>query len=241
MYFLQKGIIRMVVDTVLKECIWTPYGVQCNDDTQYKILLTFLRELILDRHLYINKAIGFRIHSTISLRRLNALEISRHENIGESYVEMSLFIQDKIFLDNKEKEFSVVVQHGDGSILNSTVIGCQSSLPVSTLYQDPHICTVLKGNCTVFIATSYNCGYTKVERNSRFLTPEYMPVYTDYSVQDYVRVLPPMPTDNNVVQLRYFNGMNENVFRNLLTDYALAYSNGKLKAKEKKWLLSFGQ
>lgn len=223
----------------LKQCMWTPDGVICPDEQTYRRVHRFLRELILDRHLYLNKAVGFKVYSPVIMRRANDIEISRHENLAESYVEMSLHIQDKIFLDNKDNEFVVTVQQGEGTIDNSVFRSVANQLPVTVLHRDPHIARVIKQYCTITVRTSYFCGYIGVERNSKYLDSEYFPLYTDYSIQDYVRVLPPMPTDGFTVRIKYFSGMSSEQLQSLIEDYRLMYTSGKLKGSEKKWLSGF--
>ena len=78
----------MILETVLNKLEWTPYGIQCPDIMTAKIVHKFVREAVLDRHIYLNKVIGFTINTNNTFRPFAGTYIARHKQIGESYPEI---------------------------------------------------------------------------------------------------------------------------------------------------------
>ena len=75
--------------------------IQTNSPTEFRRFNRFLRQAILDRHICVTKAIGvsFTNHTPSMKRAAHMVALEGYETVGESYPELMLKMQDKLFLD----------------------------------------------------------------------------------------------------------------------------------------------
>ncbi len=209
---------------------------------EFPIYFKFLRELILDRHLMVYKPDAFAINGTGGGKAKE-----RHYAIGESIIELSVLFMDKLALAsiynkdsvNMQEEFNarIDLQCGKNGLDTGVTItvpdlmpiayGSQYEVPcgkrtVQILYTDPYLCRVVREQ-PVSLNISFKSGFgirdagKKSYNNVDTRFSNYFTCNTDYSIQDYVRVLP--PRDDKIIRLKYYNGMTENIFKGLLFDY----------------------
>ena len=82
---------------ILNELQWTPYGIACPDAKTAHTVHKFLREAVLDRHIYLSKIIGFAVKSSTHFSVYSGTYIARHVQLGESYPELTVKLSDKIY------------------------------------------------------------------------------------------------------------------------------------------------
>ena len=51
----------MIVETLLNDFSWSEDCIKCDDPGKAFVVYNFLRELLLDSHLYVTKVVGFHI------------------------------------------------------------------------------------------------------------------------------------------------------------------------------------
>lgn len=227
----------MILETVLNKLEWTPYGIQCPDIMTAKIVHKFVREAVLDRHIYLNKVIGFTINTNNTFRPFAGTYIARHKQIGESYPEIMVNLLDKVFIDVDGSVVNTTLQTGMNTVETSPFWNSCNNY-VETLYTNPNICRCLTKTTNFQVRLEYDCGYRSMSLNSKSLSSEYFPCYTDYSLQDYVRVLP-MLQDSTIVPIRYYNGMDTIKFRKLLSKWLIHIQKNSLKKEETLWMQNF--
>lgn len=225
----------MILEDIL-DMHWSPYGIACGDMNVTAKVRKFLREAVLDRHIYITKVVGYVLSSNNILRVSSGSYITRHEKLGESYSEIMVNLLDKVFLYSNDSEARIELECGMNTMHNNKFID-KSGKDIETLYVNDKVCRVLDGNIQLKLAMSYDCGYKSMPDNSKLLDSKYFPCYTDFSLQDYVRVPPrPRTGDLGVVELRYLNGMTEQIFKDILTKWLSYYKAGDIKEEERIWL-----
>lgn len=225
----------MIYEKLLHGCIWQGNTILLSSEKEAKIMHKFLREAILDSHLYVTKAIGFAI-SAAEMRSQHDTYISRHNQMGDSYVEMMTNLQDKVFLNVKETELSMLLQPGACCVQNGT-INCVHNT-VKTLATSPYICRNLSKECILKLRLSTSCGYRDLAGNSKLLDEEYFPMYTYFNIADYVRVLPRQEGFNQIY-LRFYHGFTVDDFRTILQNNYDLYTQHNVKRREEKWVQTF--
>ena len=78
----------MILDDILDKYQWSPLGIITPDAVTARKVFKFLREAILDNHIYVTKAIGFKFDSNYTARSHTGTYIARHVQIGDSYAEV---------------------------------------------------------------------------------------------------------------------------------------------------------
>lgn len=229
----------MILDKILNECVWDDYGVKCANANEALVIHKFLREAILDKHMYIGKVIGYEVRSGNSIRTITTTYIARHVQIGESYPELMINLSDKVFLCSNSGKVSTKVSTGLNKISNVQFLDDKKNL-VNVLYEKEDICTVLKDYCTLDLVVSYDCGYNSMSSNSKVLDKNYFPCYTDFSVSEYFRVLPPEFGSDKVL-IRYYNKATKEILQYMLIQWRNAVANKSVRKEELTWLLSFEQ
>lgn len=219
---------------------WTPYGIQCGDPLIAKKVHRFMRQAILDRHVYINKIIGFTIKTNNTFRAGTGDYITRHEQIGESYPELMISLQDKIFLDTNAKELDVDLETGMNNVDNSIFRDVATGKTATVLYENCNICRCLKKSTILRVEIQYDCGFRAMPENCNYLDNSYFPCYTDYSLAPFYRVLP-MEPGATLVPIRYCNKATEGQLKDILNTWSVYIKSGSVKMEEKEWLQSFGR
>lgn len=201
-----------------------------------ELIFCFLHEAILDSHLYLSKAIGFRI-SVPDTRAKSSTFIARHSEIADSYTEMMSHIQDKIFL-TMEQRVAVALVPGVNTLENSFFK--KSRKHIECRYVDSYICRVLRKECTLKLVLALNNGYMDMKQCSAEVGVKYFPLYTYFNLGDFVRVLPPEPGEK-AVRVRYYNGFTGEDFRKILQLNQDLYRTRNMKEDTRRWMSSFGQ
>lgn len=226
-----------LLDDILNTYSWSPYGIMVSDETEARRVFKFMREAILDNHVYVNKVIGFRIESGKSIRPHTGTYIARHVQVGDSYAEILVNLLDKVFIGTYATTLSAELSTGENK-LPEVVFKDNEHNPVKTLYVKPEICRVLDKECRITLKTSLTCGFGSIDENSHAVKSEYFPCYTDFSVSDFFRVLP-MSEGDLLVPIRCYNGATMDDLKSILTMYTYVLKTGSLKEGEKEWVSSF--
>ena len=215
---------------------WNEAGIICRDAETTKRLHKFLREAVLDRHIYLNKAVCFRFMSTEADKRSDITNIARDRAIGDSYFQMILNIKDLIVLNTEVKSVKFNLHKGENFTTDSQFY--ESRTPYDVIYTNPYLCRCLRGEVILELKLQYDCGYAPIEKNSGLVTgrSNYFPCFTDYSLQEYVRILPMDPAgDARTIPIRYYNGFTKEQFQTLLKSW-LAIAKRDKREEEQKWL-----
>lgn len=226
---------------------WTPYGVDCGSESAAAIVYKFLREAVMDRHIYISKIIGFSFDKSDIARTGNGEYITRHKQIGESYPELINILGDKIFLEPEEGEYSAKLEVTEGNDFVNGINNVYTSpflnklnQQVEVLCTDPYLCRCLKGTNTLHVITAYDCGYRSTSYNSHIVKSNSFPCFTDHSLNDFVRVLP-RSNPGPLVPIRFYNGMSVDHFKQILSNWGAVIKSSNIRKGERQWLRSFQQ
>lgn len=217
---------------------WTSYGIQCPDAQVAHKVHRFLREAILDRHVYISKVIGFTIQTNNTFRASTGDYITRHEQIGESYPEMMVKLQDKVFLNAGSKYLDSVLTTGMNDVVSSPFGGFGSDNITEVLYENPETCRCLKKETILRVAIMYDCGYKHASENCKNFDKTFYPCNTDFSLAPFFRVLPMVP-GSVLVPIRYYNGATESQLKDILNKWSLYMKTGSIKEVERLWWQDF--
>lgn len=225
----------MIID-LLPQLEWTPYGVRCTDIRTTKAVHKFFREAILDRHIYITKPIGFTIATNNAFRAYSGNYIARHKQIGESYPEVMVNMFDKVFVNESEQVVKTILHTGD-NLLPETKFGDLRNHTSHVLFTNPKICRCLKKETIFKVKLEYSHGYRDMQRNSTDLSPEYFPCITDFSLAEYIRVLPiPKDGDKTLVPMKFYNGCTMEDFQEIINKWVITIKSGNVDEEELIWL-----
>ena len=229
----------MILERMLTGCSWDFMGIHCLDSAMTEAIYWFLREAILDRHIYLNKVIGFNVDSMYESNPHVGKVICRHPDAGESYVELVNNMLDKIFIEPFETNELKMYCHPGLNTCEDNAFQVQISQPTPCLYTNPNVITALQDTVSINVKLLYDCGYRSVDQNSKALKdPSYFPCYTDYSLNGYVRILP--QRSNNTVQLRFYNGMTVDIFKSIMERYNSILHTRFARKEELQWVSNFG-
>lgn len=228
----------MFIQDLLTKCNWTVYGVECPDANMTAMAHKFLREAILDRHLFVCKVIGFDFTVGSMSRAHAGTYIARNKQIGESYAEVMLNMSDKVLLTTSNGDITVEITDGQNTVHNVTFENSEHQ-PVPILYTNENVCRVLDKSCLLKLKVVYDCGYRTCQQNSKKIGADYFPCYTDFYVGDFFRVLPPEP--GNIVAIRFYNGGTIEMLKLLFERYLQTILAGGLRKEEREWLRGFMQ
>lgn len=227
----------MFLDTLLACSEFTPTSIQFpNADFAHKAFL-FLRQAVLDRHIGIVKAIGvdFVHNAQNKLSIDNLVSIEGYSNCGESYPELMLNLQDKIFLTDMAKtSFTVDVNKGDIKITDVTFPGAL------VLHENDRFLRVLTNSMGVVVHVAYGNGYHSISRNSKIIPKGAFPFSADYTLAPFVKILP-VRDMQTAIPVKYQHGMTHALFKGLLAQWAPVSTSNDFGAEELKWLQSFEQ
>lgn len=223
----------MILDEVL-QAQWTPYGIKCASAMDAKRLHKFLREAVLDRHICLHKVIGFQIASNVAYRSYVGTYIARHMQIGESYPQIVVNLLDKVFVGVDRDYAKCLLTPGMNTLENNTFNNGRN-VQYNVLYTNPEICRCLTGSTYFNVKLVYDSGYRSMQENSKELSDSFFPCYTDYSLAEYVRVLP-ITGDPTIVPVRFYNGMSLETFISILTEWRAYIGTGSLRKEDALWL-----
>ena len=213
------GIILInVFELFTTKCIWTPEGVKCQSHEEAQLVNKFMRQCIYDSKLYVTKAIGYRVIGDINKSTIS-VNISRSKRLGDSYVEMSTLLEDKIFTDVKavDRESVILPLHLG---LNTLDTDCQFVVnrePIEVLWTKPLVGRALQGPVKIDVLITTAQGHRDMRRNSKTMSDNYFPMNSYHTVIDYVRV-EPTPA-GNLVKLHYDFGMTPEVLQRMFVFY----------------------
>lgn len=228
-----------MIDQILQQCTWTKFGMQAPNVPIAKLVHKFMREAVLDRHLYTSKIVGFYIDADNASSTVNGTSIARHPAIGDSYPEIMITLQDKLFFNSGSNNLKMILKPGDNTVHNNEFTNGVTSAPVLTV--NPRICRVLnKEPITLNVKTLYSCGYKSMSDNSEAVDNKYFPCNTDFGINDYVRVLPMTP-GTTAIPIRYYNGMTMDIFKSLIQAWNYCLKSKDVSEEERAWVYSYAQ
>lgn len=227
----------MIIKYLLDNCTWTEYGIQCPNANVARVLHKFLREAILDRHLYLCKVVGFGLKSHHKSRNHMGTYIARHQQVGESYPEVMVNLQDKIFMCDSSCVVRSVVAPGVGTVDN-TLFYINRDTAVPVMCTQKNLCTAI-GNQVLFdLQLAYDCGYRNNVTNSKMLDSSYFPCNTDFYAGDFFRVLPPQFGSKDI-RINYYHGATVDTLRTLLGNWYKACISKSVRKEELVWVQNF--
>lgn len=235
---------------IIENLQFTPSGIVCPDAVTAKKVNLFLREAVLDRHIYLQKAIGIKVVSSTNIQDMSSrgTNISRHPHIGESYIELVHNIHDKIFLRPMTNDLIwTQLKPGLCTMNDIDFISSNHSI-LDMLWTNPVVATSLSSfgaksgdmmsQCRLVVKTCYDCGYRGFADNSSVLSNDMFPCDTNYSLADYIRILP-MITPSHIVNVRYYNGCTPEIFKSILQTWNNFIKSQNIKEEESEWLRNF--
>lgn len=226
----------MVLNDILNQGVQiVPNGFQCSTPDGAMKVFKFIREAVLDRHIYITKAVGVRFTNDVHSKADSdgKVHIEGYYNCGESYPELMLNFNDKVFLTDPSTEI-ITIPCRVGRMSIDKVMDADS-----ILYQNPYIAQVLSNSMSIELAVRYSCGFSSMSENSK-VSSDMFPFMTDYSLSEYVRVLP-MLYGETLIRLKFLHGMTMVKFINILRKWNLLAEQYRIKKEELIWLQSFGR
>lgn len=227
----------MIIDFVLNNCTWTPYGISCPNANDALTVHKFLREAILDRHLYVCKVIGFEMHSPVAFRSHAGTYIARDVLAADSYPEIMVNMQKMFFLYNKS---CIARSSCYGGIVYTDktdfVVDGRDCLQV--INTDNYLMRVLDKYLLLNLQISYDCGYRSPAKNSKTLDKQFFPCCTDFYVGDYFRVLPPQFGSKDI-RINYYYDCTQETLRTLLENWGNLVRNRDIRREELEWVQSF--
>lgn len=223
---------------LISELPWTPYGIQCPDSKTAHYVHKFLREAVLDRHIYTTKVAGFTIETNNTFRASTGDYITRHEQIGESYPELMVKLQDKLFLNAGKNQLDIILETGMNTVDNIKIDDGEHNRTIEILYVKPDICRCLKKETILRVSLLYDCGYKHMSETCKGLDSSFFPCNIDFGISAFYRVLP-MQLNDTLVPIRYYNGATEAQFKDILKKWMIYCNTGNIKEEEELWLQSF--
>lgn len=228
----------MLSDILMSQVQWTPYGIVCRDSEQAKMLHKFLREAILDRHVYISKAVSFTFDISNPVNAESNKSIGRNANIGESFPDIINNLSDKVFYKTNAKHAKIDLFAKNNTMSDSRFMNRIEELEV--LYINPNICRLIAGTGALHINIDYNCGFSSMSDNSATKPKSHFPCYTDFSIAEYFRI-PPMEKGASLVPIRYYYNATPDVLQSILIKWLLPENRDQIKEEEKLWLQRYDQ
>lgn len=222
-------------DYILNNCAWLPDGsLVCDSVEDASNVRRFLRELILDSHLYVNKAVGFKIR-TAGRAESGGVKIARYNAIGESYIELMNNLSNKVILDPSVQHIRVELHTGINTV-DSCIFKSDDNREIKVLYEDPYICRVLDDKKhTLTLDMKVSSGYLDMHSASKFT--DGFPAYVYYNIGNFVRVRPSI--NSTFVTLNYYNGFNPELFKKLLEINMGRYQSAIARGEDRAWKRNF--
>lgn len=223
----------MLFDVLFSQVEWTPYGLQCQDAETAKKLHSFLREAILDRHVYVSKIISFTFDISNPINAGSNRSVGRNINVGESFTDIIINLQDKVFIQTNATSARIDLEAKENTLLNAKFKDRSGDLNV--LYTDPKVCRLVNGTGAMHVALAYDHGFRTMDKNSDDKPKSHFPCYTDFSIADYFRI-PPMDKGSTLVPIRYYHNANSDALRSILYKWLVPDNRSNLEDEEKVWL-----
>lgn len=214
---------------------FTPTGIQCSSESGAMKVFKFMREAILDRHVYVSKAVAVKFTNDVHSRSYTdgKLHMEGYYNCGESYPELTVNLLDKVFLvPPSQSTIEFLCKPG---IVNMSDVLTEDAYLCSNQY----VLRTLTNTMTLEIMLRYGSGFNSMSKNSKIAKGAF-PLYTDYSLQDYVRVLPMMPGET-FIKMKFLNGMTLAKFMKILLNWNVVMENRSAAREELLWLQNFGR
>lgn len=228
-------VLSEYLTSLLDGSTWGP-GVVIPGGVPAQMMYRFLRTAILDRHIYLTKIVGFKFTTSTPTSGNSNTSIARESQIGDSYVEMVANLYDKLFLTAANHNITVELQKGSNDVPTSQFLTSEG-VQQRVLYTNPYLVRCLSGDVTLHLQLSYSSGFKSSHKNSRPLMEGYFPCYTDFSLQDFVRVLPRDRYDADPgIHLRYYNGMTQEIFLTILRSYQMFIETNVVRREDQEWV-----
>ena len=220
---------------------WTQNSVSfATNEEAYKYFL-YMREVIMDSKLYVNKVIGFDLSMTDivhgngeqNITGIPDLEsgtssqprISRHPNMCDSNIELCNIFKHYLFLDPKVYTYRVKIHPGVNT-LDENPFKTINGEPVEMLSINKKICKCLGITNMPFyltLHTEYGIGYKSmadvklpsVDEMSHSI--KCFPLNIDFNIMEYVKIIPKHV--DNKVYYRLENGMTPEILGEIFTQH----------------------
>jgi len=192
--------------------------------------------LLYDSALPIPKPIGFYLDDNNGPPKK---QLDRNQSVMENMISLSTTLSKLVFIPFKsmskrnDKSFSIVTLNArrDSKIVSGTAeFMCQQS-KVMTISKDLPVLTSIN-NVTLNMFVVDTVGYLSMEESSKLMEESlaimekdhtaYFPMNVDFTLGDYVKVLPPVGPGKHV-EYRLFNGMTDLIL-NMLVERGAAYN-----------------
>lgn len=226
----------MLLDDIVSGAVQiTEQGIQCATPDGAWRVFNFMRQAILDRHIYITKAIGVQFVNDVHAKATigGNIHIEGYYNCGESYPELMVNLSDKIYLVPSNLEVLDIT-------CNPGVVNVQDVLNAQgVLYTNPYMLRVLSNAMVMRLTLKYDCGFRTMSYNSR-ISSNMFPFYTNNSLDQFVRVIP-MRKGETFVPMRFRHGMTPQKFMQILTNWQRAASARDIAKEELIWLQNFAR
>lgn len=225
----------MLIHKILNELKVTDRGIMCRSEQERKLVHKFIREAVMDRRIPVYKVTGVAITSLTAKSVYTASQIARNKQIGESYVELAVNMLDKTFIVTNNDTLTADLHVGENSLPKVQFKAYNKE--AKCFYTNPKLCRVIDGNVGMKIAIERSTGYKSMAQNSETLKSGFFPCNTDFSINDFVRVLPVV--DGIYVPIKFFNGFDVDMFNALLILWRIDIDKKIVNEGDKEWLYSF--
>lgn len=222
----------MIVDNLLEDFTWGQSGLSTSDPQKAFTMFQFIRQLIMDSHLYVTKIIGFSVTNR-TMRSHTGTYIARNVQLGESYAEMMVKLSDKLIINTNENELVFDVKKG---VIKASELPMKDNSKI--LFVKDDMCRVITGTCVLNFRLQTDCGYRDMQQNSNELPSQYFPMNTYFNIMDYVRVLP-MMYGSTEIKLRLCNGMSMDILKMMIARYKGLLESQYVSEEELQWAQSF--
>ena len=226
----------MLLESIVNGAVqFTDKGIQCTTPDGAWRVFNFMRQAVLDRHIYITKAVGVQfikdVHAKASVN--GNIHIEGYYNCGESYPELMVNLSDKVFILPPEHETLDIM-------CNPGVVNVPDVLNTAgVLYTNPYMLRVLSNAMVMRLTLRYDCGYRSMSYNSK-ISSSMFPFYTNNSLDQFVRVLP-IEKGQTFIPMRFRNGMTIQKFMMILRNWCKAMEARDVNKEELIWMQRFGQ
>lgn len=207
---------------VLEGCAWESDCIVCKDYATALTVNKFIKHLVYDSKLSVIKATGFRIVGYVNKSTVS-VNISRSKNLGDSFVEISRLLSDKVFPTesvNNREFMTLTLEKGYNNLDDGMLFG-YGTKRVPVFYEEPYVGRALQGQVKIDIAVREDSGYSDMSYNSSKLPKNtYFPMNTYFTLVNYVRVVPPA-RNSNQVRINLCNGMTMAYLRERVMAYVV--------------------
>ncbi|WP_242823710.1 hypothetical protein [Pseudoflavonifractor capillosus] len=168
-----------------------------------------MRKAILDGEIPITMPVGFALNSPRNTSFISAID--RNHCCQESMIAVASNVSNIILVGDVGEVVDIEEQAGEITTGNAVwrSLGRHDCRPINP---DQHMFTATDPMSIKFIVRKA-AGYHSMAENAAFIGNDtYFPLNTVHALVDYIRVL---PLRGDKIEVRYYNGMTPEMFRNI--------------------------